>query len=391
MITQRLMKPGSFRVELINEYPTSIATAVDLFDHIVITASRLQPISGFTDATILDSAIFTGVITRKGSPRIFEGSDVVFWLGSPEGLGDLLDTAVTNSADTLTNWVTDLCPSSLTVGTVTNTSAHTGSYQWMTRREALDAVCRASSSEYRVNPDFTIDAGAISDLFVTTPTVVVTRREEGQDGPYRGLDGGIIVMAKDVEEYSTKVFVMAAGEGGTIDTYDDTGSTTYKDGLNNSVVLERLVDAPNITDATAGANLAAAMVAQFNTVRRELSISSKTYTVTRFVKPGDHVYVWDPLAELVDTANQIVYRGDVISPIKLRVHGLSWPLERGVGVYARRSGATPTYTDLTDWVQWEDGADVQWDVGSAPRPMNTPGLGQAYLGENPPIVERASR
>lgn len=394
MITERLMKPGSFSVRLREDYPFSVASAVDVFDHVVITPTRLDPISGFSDANILASAIYTGVITAKSSPRIFEGSGLAWWMGTDNGLGDLLDTAVTNSAATLSTWVSSLRPASLSAGTVTNTGlgSHTATYQWMTRREALDAVCRALGAEWRVNPSFTLDAAKSPDLFVSSPTVVITRKEEGQEGSYRGLEGSLVVTAKDVEQYTTKVIAVAAGAGSTVATGSSTGSTSYKDGLNGTVVLERLVNASTDTSTNAAA-VAAAQLGIWNQVRRELSLSSRTYTVTRHAKPGDYVYAYDQLAELTDAANQITYRGETITPIKLRVHALTWPVERGMGVYARRSGATPTYTDLTDHIEWETG-DVVWDVGTAARASNDvdplKAGSTAYLGANPAVAERAT-
>lgn len=390
-VTERLMKPGSFSVRLREDYPWSVASAVDVFDHIVITPTRLDPIAGFSDADILAAAIYTGVVTSKPSPRIFEGAGLAWWLGTDEGLGDLLDTAATQSAATLSTWVTALRPSSLSAGTVSNTGLGTlsATYQWMTRREALDGVCRALGAEWRVNPAFTLDAAKSPDLFVSTPTVVITRKEEGQDGSYRGLDGTLIVTAKDVRQYTTKAIAVAQGQGATAATGSSSGSTSYKDGLNNTVVLERLVNAPSDSSANAS-TIAAQQVGQWNQVRRELSLNSRTYNVTRHAKPGDYVYVFDQLAELTDPANQITFRGELISPIKLRVYALTWPIERGMGVYARRSGATPTYTDLTDYVEWEDGSDVQWDVGAAPRSSNDTDAASAgasaYLGANAAIA-----
>ena len=394
-VVERLMKPGSFSVRLREDYPWSVAAAVDVFDHIVITPTRLDPIAGSSDADILAAAIYTGVVTSKPSPRIFEGAGLAWWLGTDEGLGDLLDTAATQSAATLSTWVTALRPSSLSAGTVSNTGLGTlsATYQWMTRREALDGVCRALGAEWRVNPAFTLDAAKSPDLFVSTPTVVITRKEEGQDGSYRGLDGTLIVTAKDVRQYTTKAIAVAQGQGATVATGTSSGSTSYKDGLNNTVVLERLVNAPSDSSANAS-TIAAQQVGQWNQVRRELSLNSRTYNVTRHAKPGDYVYVFDQLAELTDPANQITFRGELISPIKLRVYALTWPIERGMGVYARRSGATPTYTDLTDYVEWEDGSDVQWDVGAAPRSSNDTDAASAgataYLGANPAVAARVT-
>ncbi len=172
-----------------------------------------------------------------------------------------------------------------------------------------------------------------------------------------------------------------------------TGSTSYKDPWNNSVVLERLVDTPH-DSATNASAIVAQQLGQWNQVRRELSLNSRTYNVTRHAKPGDYVYVFDQLAELSDAANQITFRGELISPIKLRVYALTWPVERGMGVYARRSGATPTYTDLTDFVEWEDGREVVWDVGAASRSSNdtdaTKAGATAYLGANATVAGRAT-
>lgn len=393
-VTERLMKPGSFSVRLREDYPWSLASAVDVFDHIVILPDRLDSTSDLTDANVLASAIYVGVVTAKPSPRIFEGAGLSWWLGTDEGLGDLLDTAVSQTSASLSTWASALLPSSIGLGTVTNTGlgSLTASYQWVTRREAIDAVCRALGAEWRVNNDFTFDAAKSPNLFVATPTVVVTRREEGQDGSYRGLDGSMIVTAKDVRQYTTKAIVVAQGQGTTVATASSTGSTSYKDGRNNTVVLERLVNAPTDTSTNASA-VAAAQVGQWNQVRRELSLNSRTYHVTRHAKPGDYVYVFDQLAELTDSANQIEYRGELICPIKLRVYALTWPVESGMAVYGRRSGASPTYTDLTPYVEWET-ADVVWDVGAAPRSSNdtdpaTAG-GLAYLGANPDVSARAA-
>lgn len=396
MITERLMKPGSFSVRLREDYPWSAGNAVDMLDHLVITPTRLDPISGFSDANILANAIYTGVITRKPSPRIFEGYGLAWWLGTPNGAGDLFE-ATSEQTQTMSAWVSAILAYSngLTAGTLTNTglSSLTGAPSWCTPREALDWVMRALGAEYRVNHDGTVDAAKSPDLFASaSPTAVITRHEEGQDGDHRGLEGSLIVTAKDVDQYATSVVVVGQGAGATVVTESAVGSTSYKTFANGTPVLARFANAPSEASSPA-ASVAAAMLGQWNQVRRELSLTSRTHTVTRFVTPGDYVWVFDQLAELTDAANQIVYRGEVISPIKLRVYALTWPVQSGMGVYARRSGATPTYTDLTDFVEWETG-EVVWDVGAAPRAANdtdaaTAG-GTAYLGANSSVAARAS-
>lgn len=57
----------------------------------------------------------------------------------------------------------------------------------------------------------------------------------------------------------------------------------------------------------------------------------------------------------------------------------------------RRSGSTPTYTDLSEWVEWE-GGDTVWEVGaSAWDPDQDPSqLSPAYLGANADVAGRVS-
>lgn len=393
-ITQRLMKPGRFHIELTDNYPDRIASAIGLFDHVVITPTPVD-VDALGDAAILSQSIYTGVITAKPSLRIFEGADLSWWLGTDQGLGDILNTAVSLVANTLTQWITALLPASLTLGTITNTSTLTNSYQWITRREAIDAVCRAVSAEWRVNPNGTLDAAAKAVLFATpSPSsgIVVTRKAEGVDGALRGLDASLLVPGSDVEQFTTTVYALGQGTGpavlNSVALMDV--ANPYKDLLNGVVVMERIVSAPSDPSAVTG-NIASAVLGQFHFARREITLASDTYTVTRFIHPGDEVYVYDLRAGLTDPANQIDWRGELIAPIKQRVLALTWPLERGCGVYLRKSGATPTYIDLTPYIAWEDG-DVQWEIGAGSRLAIGSGenLGTAYLPTTAEVADRVA-
>lgn len=391
-VTERLMKPGRFTLRLEDDAPLSVWSAVAEMDHIVITPTRLHPISGFSDANILDAAIYTGVVLRKPTPTTFEGAGLPWWLGTDEGLGDLLDTAVTGTAATLSTWITALCPSSLTVGTVTNTGVTlTYSFQWITRREALDFACRAMGAEWRVNPDGTLDAAAAGTLFTSTPTTVITKAAEGRQGTTSGLDATAMSASRDAAGYTTKVIVVAkTGDQSLAPTASASGANVYKDLRNNNVVLERLVNAPTTPNGSAQA-VADAAIGQWSSVRRSVSLSSRSYAVPLTVRPGDTVYAYDPDAGLYDTANQIDWSGERITPVALRVRAYTWPITQGMGVYARRSGATPTYTDLSDYVRWET-SDTTWEVGASGWDVaqDPAQLSPAYLGTNPDVVGRIS-
>lgn len=390
------MKPGQFRVRLIDKAPRSMWAAVQEFDHIVIIPTRMLPAVGYSDATILAAARaggYTGVVTSKPSNTEFAGEGLSRWLGTEDGVGDLLDTKVSNTAAALSTWVPALLPASLSVGTITDsgTGTHTYEYQWMSRREALTHMCRSVGAEWRVNADGTFDAATAANLFRTTPSTVITRKAEGPSGGFYGLQATRLVQARDVSKYTSEVVVVGkSGDGAVVATGSATAAAVYKDFLNNNVVMQRLANAPTEPAANVTA-YAGDVLAMYSSVRRQVSLSSDTYAVPLRTRPGDQVFVYDQAAFLVDAANEVVWRGELTNPIKLRCHAYTWPIRKGMSVLARRSGATPVYTDLTPWVEWEKG-ETTWEVGGsfADPDQDPTQLNPSFLGVNPEIVSRVT-
>lgn len=389
-VTERLMRPGSFEVNLVDNAPAKAWTAVQEFDHIVITPTRLDNPANYTDARILAQASYTGVVTGLPTATSIEGEGLAYWLGTSDGRGAIYETAVSVSAATLSTTIAALLPSSITSGTITNTGTTLSyAFQFVTPREAIHFACAVMGAEWRINPSGTLDAASINNLFVTNPTVVITRKPEGREGSYLGIEATRLVVAKDVEGYSTKVVVIGRqGDGAEIATASATGANVYKDFNNNNVSFKRLIDGPDVP-STNLSTYATNMLAQYPAPRRHLRLTSKTYSVPNRVKAGDYVYVYDQQAGLVDTSAQIVWRGELLTPVRLRCKSITWPIQYGMGVYARRSGATPTYTDLTDWVRWED-EETSWEVGSSSHdPDQDPtSLNPAFLGVNAAIRSR---
>ena len=57
--------------------------------------------------------------------------------------------------------------------------------------------------------------------------------------------------------------------------------------------------------------------------------------------------------DLVDSANDIYYRGEMIQPKKLRVQSMTTPIHEGYGVYLRYwNGASFSYYDVTPYVDF---------------------------------------
>jgi hypothetical protein len=399
-VTQRLMAPGGFSVKLRtdgDQFPDALAKQVGPFDQLVVTPVRLEPIAGFADADILGSAIYAGVIVGFPQPGEFTGWGLESLLGTPDGAGQVLESPAARTTGTLSQWAGDLFPSNgLAAGTITNTGLGTvtGSYRWCTRREAWASVCRLAGAEYRVRPNMTVDAADPALLFRSTPTVVVTRKAEGVDGPFQGLEGAMLQLSTDFEQYTTRAVVVGQGTAGNVRTGATQITSPYTGPDGQPIVLTRFVDSPTET-ATNAITLAGSVLDQFAEPRRELRLSSRTYTVGRFVQPGDWIFAYDQVGGLSDPSNQITYRGELITPLRLRVYAITWPFEAGMGVYVRRRvGGTVTYVDLTDHIDWESDStspgEVAWEVGAASRPADPSGeTGVATLGVNPEILARA--
>ena len=393
MITELLMKPGRFDVQLRPDTPLGVMNAIDVFDHVVVVPTWFDPIT-VSDATILSKSIYTGVIREMPTVYSLTGSGLAFYLGDEDGLGDVLDVAVSGSSASLPTWITALLPSSLVAGTVAATGTNlTYAFQYMSRREAIDYVCRQCNAEWRVNMDGTFDANSRAALFTTTPTVVIQRKGEGPEGDLKGVQAVQINQSRNVYGYTTKVYTIGQrGDGAKVTVASASSSASgYKDLFNNNIVLERLVDAPSAS-ATDSATIATQTAALYGSVRRNLTLSSDTFDVPLSVQPGDSVYVYDLENRLYDTANKVVWRGELITPINLRCRGMTWPITTGMGVFARRSGATPTYTDLTPYVVYEDGQPTTWTVGNTwlDPDQDPTQLNPAYLGAHALINARVS-
>lgn len=382
-VTEHLMRPGSFTVGLRSNVPSGVSQRIlSLVDgvggHIVVTPGRMP--EGTADATLLAAALYTGKIEERPSRGQIEGKGISAWLGNDDGTS-VIETAITNTAASLTTWITALLVNGITVGTITNTTTYSGTFLYVTYREAIDQVCLATGAEYEVKPNFTINAAAPATLF-GNPTVVVTRKREGVDGQYRGIEGGLLDQSVSASRQARKIVVV--GQAGATGSATN-GSLLLKDKAGSAPTLTRLVDAA--TEPAANLAGLATATLSLSGVRREFNVSSSTPGVRNFVRPGNYVYVYDVDSGIYDPANQIMFRGAVISPAKVRVLSLSWPIERGMGVYLRSNAATPTYTDLSDYVEFDDG-DAFWTVGSE-RVYQTSGS-TARLGDNPAVVDRTA-
>lgn len=368
-VTEKLMRPGSGDVRFTSDIPVGVTHQIHDWvneraggagAHIVVTSTPHDSSAALSD--VLPTALYAGTITARPSRLSLEFAGVSRWLDS------YLNANITRTAGTPTQWVGDAARNGVTVGTnrgggsnVTRSlRAHS-----MSAREALDNVSQLGGWEYEVRPDFTIDYGTPANLFHALGddgTVVLTARSTGKDGPFRGVDGGLLdqKLTKLGPSIATDAVALAGGEGLTIakGTATTAVNLTTWDGAAPEVVT--VLSAPS--EESANANTAASNFLNLQTMRRELSVSSTTAGIRRFIRPGDALYAYQPDAGLVDDTNQIAFRGETINPVAARLLSLSWPIEPSYGVYIFGNAASPELLDVTRWVEPE-GSDAFWTVG----------------------------
>jgi len=366
-VSEHLMRPGTFNLRFVPEVPVSITNQIvnameaagGAGAHIVITPGRVD-LPGVPVAGVLSQATYTGRITKRPSRLSVEGVGILDWLNTYP------TTLISRTAGTPTQWVGDLIANGITAGTITDTGASSVSRSFgaylATKREMLDAVASAGSWEYIVQPDFTIDAAIATTLFAshTTPDLVVTRREEGPDVNVRGVDGGLLDQALDDSQLATQVAVIpeVASSGAGYGTASQ--ALTLKTWNGSTPTLVDAVSSPGTPNSSA--NGVASSTLNLRGPRREVSVSSRTYALHRFASPGDYVWLWDPPSGLYDLGTVVQFRGETISPAKVRLLSWTWPIEPGLGVYLLLNGTTPTLVDLSDWVETET-SETFWTVG----------------------------
>jgi hypothetical protein len=387
--TLTLMDDQQVSVPLHPDTPQSVLRAVgrDYYHSaIVITPLWLRP-GDISDANILAQACFTGIYTGQSDNLLnLNGAGLEWLLGGDGDDGDSITGAdgTTGSATIaahLTTYVINR-DNGLTAGTITSfaTNRVFKTESGTTPRQFLDTFCAAyntSAFEWRINPAGTIDVNAPATLWPTntTPTVVLTQ-DGGRDGAVTGIRADLDLSTIDVDDYRTHVVV--DWDSGTNDgAATNTPPTGWKNFAGGSLIRRTVLDhrpkkpfreKPNrnlrqnanayaiysVNSQTQANNVAARHAAAVNSYALELDADIDEFHPTRFLTPGDAVWVYDIDLDLIDTANEIYYRGSAIHPVKLRVQRMTCPIQEGMGVYLRRwTGAAFELYDLTPYVDFE--------------------------------------
>ncbi|MEV0220901.1 fibronectin type III domain-containing protein [Streptomyces sp. NPDC050704] len=399
-VTDVLSALGSWDITLKPTTPPDLWDTIAHFGHVAMIPGRLDP-AQYGD-NLLDAARYVGVVRKRNNggddrrtnaiEQSYElgGVGMAMWLGDEDDKGDVYETAVTINGATFANSIRALLPAS---GAVTEGTLHSvaGTYssrhQYETPRKAIAYVCETFTASsggkvgWRVNGDGTLDAGPEANLYVTTPTCVISRKTAGKDTS--GLESvpGAFGVGRDVDDYSTRLVLLAEGEGESIATGAadiSPGLNPYKDIHGGVLKLTRLASESD-TPGTLADTRAELLLSQYTSSQDELVVETDNYYIEGSFKPGDYVWVYDPNAGLVDTANEITFRGERLNPIKLQVTEARWPVTEGYTVAYR--AANGTWHDLTDHVEWDGSHTVYVTVGGFTRALE--GAGGQPVGSRP--------
>ena len=404
------MGAGNFSVTFSQDNtPTDVIDAVQEWGHIVITPQEMDP-NLYSDAEMLSSARYTGIVLQKvleeGIVSI-NGSGLQLYLGDDRGKGMVIAqnknvgnirtysnaalSTVLFSASEPYGVMLDESGNSqaITQGTITDgTDTYSGSHFVETALHALKHICEDLGYEFRVNPDATLDAGAPSVLFTgvdTDPTTVVVKTGYGDDPTYTGISPVGARTEFDAVDYVTKVdFIAEVGAFNEPTDFEgeaskSSGDIPYYDLHGNKLSRTGLVTVPDMEGDKLD-DQAQLMLNELSRIKKVLNLDLEQYEVTGDLKVGDYIFAFDPVIGFNDNAtdaaaesrdiHSIVFRGQEINPIKVRVVGLTFPIESGMGVYFRKyNGSEAVYTDLTPYVSFESGntqvelGDVLRDVG----------------------------
>lgn len=381
---------GQWDIDLKATIPREKLDALKFFGHIAIIHGRVDP------AVYSDSLLNAGVARYVGVLRANSLSDdartkipndnvkiggvgMAMWLGDEDNKGAVIENATTfASGSTFPTVIRGLLPAggSVTEGTLYSVAGtYSGTHQWQSPREAITYVCTTMSTpsvpvNWRVNNNGTLDAGPESNLFVTTPQATVVARGDGQDMSMLGIPGSMD-LDSDVEDYTTRVVLLAQGDGASIATgaADISPATSYKDLHGNAVKLTRLVSESDTTSINA-ATRAQLALSQYTTPKQDLRLSIQDYDVEGTFAVGDYIYAYDPDKALLDPTVEIVFRGQRLNPIRLQVTEVQWPVTADYTVAYR--AADGTWTDLTDHIEVSD-AGTYVTVGGFARQLTSDG------------------
>lgn len=355
-ITEVKQALGSWQLRLRESTPRAILDQLTYFGHIAVLPNQVNPVE-YGD-NLLSAARYVGVFRRRDAQNefILNGSGMAYWLGDEDGKGDVFESPVSlNNATFAASISALLPPSGSVIAGVINSIAgtYTGEHRWQTPRQALDYVTSIYSAEWRVNGNATLDAGTVAQLYETDPKAILMRKKEAGRDLNMAAFPGKMALNEDVEDYTTRVVLLAEGEGNSIATGSANGpATPYNHLHGGDVKIVRLVSESETSSTNANARAQLAL-SQFQGKRQAVSLSTDVFDIKGDFAVGDYLNVYDPDNGFYDNSREVYWEGQPINPVALRCVEMTWPIPEGWTVAFRTVNGV--WLDLSPYYAPESG------------------------------------
>lgn len=351
-VETRLMAPGTFTVDLVDDAPEHVARLTSRFlAAVAVLPGKVTNPSKVPTSQLFADAWYVGIHTARPDRRLgFAGYGPAWLLKLARQPSDqtlskrpLYDGASNTSH--LRNNVLRVGSSEtqgLQVGPITAAAASSTPTKGgkipagQEPLECLGDVARRFGKEWDVRDGYLLEVAARSDLFRVTPQVMATPKRGGSDLSLDGLDAVSFTERDDWDDYATTVavpftpddyeFGQAYEVGDTVVASDGTyyecivahtssganlppsskwqevdsygsaslGSVPYVSPFSGSAVVSRRVEsARNATTYDDASDIAAAKVARWGQPLRDITLDTDTFALNRIVGGSGKVRAGD--------------------------------------------------------------------------------------------------
>ena len=402
-IQEKVMAPGTFTVSLSATLtPNSIINGIDPWGQILIHSTRVDE-NTLSNEDMIKNARYVGVVQNlEYDLDSFQvsGKGTMVYMGDTDSRGLVVaETSTSGSVRSYTNAsLSDVLDRSTSqpfgllrtgdtaaqqavrtkTGSITNptsgTTTYTGDHYLESVYKAVKFVCEHFDCEFFVDNQGFLFAGRPEDLFSghdSDPTAIIIRQGQGEDPNIEGFIPAGITTGFNAEEFISKVELIPTQASKQVSMATATESSNpYKDLFNNSLKRIQVVKDASATQSNFQARANKALN-EYNRLKKTVNVSLQGYDISGSFKVGDKIFIYDPEVGFEDDAtkaadesrsiHQVTYQGSTINPEKIRVVGMSYPVQSGMGVYYR-NGANGNILDLTDYVEFETG-DISLEIG----------------------------
>lgn len=412
----RLMAPGRFAVDLVDDTPEHIAALTAAYGTgvIVLPGQVFNP-NKVPLANLYADAAYVGIHVARPNKRLgFAGYGPAHLLRLARAPED--QTVSKRPLYNGTSNTSHLRNNVLRVGVAeTNglevgplTAAAAASTPKKSARiaagqeplEILGDVARRFGKEWDIRDGNKLEVVARSSLFAVTPTCVATPKAEGDDLNLDGLSAVEFTERDDIDDWASEVTVgftppdysfsetyaagdtivhtdgtyyeciLANGAGtgagtkipGSAPSYwtarDPYGSATlgsvpYGNPFDGAdLVARRVEQARNADTYDDATDIAVARLARWDEPQQDITLDTETFNLSGKVRAGDNIYAFSREHELYDTSAQVMWKGRPTPLATIRVQAIDTNVDSSMSVLVVPP-STLVPVDVSPWVAFE--------------------------------------